>query len=62
MLTRSVMIGAMENWGDYAELVGLLLITFFLGLLSRPWVDWLIRHERRSEEDRIYWTPKAARS
>jgi hypothetical protein len=46
----------MDNWGDYAELVGPLLLTFLLGLLSRPWVDRLIRRERRSEEDKIYWT------
>lgn len=46
----------MENWEDYAELVGPLLLTFLLGLLSRPWVDRFIRRERRSEEDKIYWT------
>ncbi len=46
----------MENWGDYAELIGPLLLTFLLGLLSRPWVERLIRRERRSEEDKLYWT------
>jgi hypothetical protein len=45
-----------ENWGDYAALVGPPLLTFLLGLLSRPWVDRFIRTERRSEEDKIYWT------